>query len=105
MKIVIAAAVTAFSIFVSISPSFASTDTYNSGHHYGCDDAGISDPSDRYINQPGKGPSFYTNEFMDGYNDGFYQCSVSNGNLSGDGNVTLGAECQMRLLSNDKLFQ
>lgn len=30
MKIVIAAAVMAFSIFVSISPSFASTDTYDS---------------------------------------------------------------------------
>jgi hypothetical protein len=31
------------------------TDTYNSGHDRGCDDAGISDPSDRYINRPGKG--------------------------------------------------
>lgn len=99
MKIVISAAVMVFSIFVSISLSFASTDTYDSGRDHGCDDAGISDQSHRYINQPGKG-------FMDGYNDGFYECSVSNGNfIGGDGNVTLGVECQMRALNDGELFQ
>jgi hypothetical protein len=124
MKIVIAAAVTALSIFVSSSPSFASTDTYDSGRDHGCDDAGISDPSDRYINQPGKGPSFHTNEFMDGYNDGFYVCSSvtnnpdsdypeyfldenlsSSSDIDRDGNVTLGAECGMRALNDDQVYQ
>ena len=123
MKIVIAAAVTAFSIFVSASPSFASTDTYDSGHDHGCDDAGISDPSDRYINQLGKGPSFHINGFMDGYYNGFYECStgtnnpdsdypdyfldenLSNSDIGRDGNVTLGAECEMRLLNDDQVFQ
>ena len=38
---------------------------------------GISDVSDRYINQPEKGPSFHTNEFMRGYNDGYDDCSGS----------------------------
>jgi hypothetical protein len=31
---------------------------YESGYDHGCDDADISDPDDRYINQPEKGPSF-----------------------------------------------
>jgi hypothetical protein len=39
------------------------------------DDGGIADPSDRYINQPQKGPAFHTNEFMDGYYAGFDECS------------------------------
>jgi hypothetical protein len=48
---------------------------YDSGYDHGCDDAGISDPSDRYINEPGKGPRFHTNEFMQGYNAGYNACS------------------------------
>lgn len=103
---------------------FASTDTYDSGRDHGCDDAGISDPSDRYINQPGKGPSTHTNEFMDGYYDGIYECSTGTNNpdsdypdyfldeklssssdIGRDGNVTLGAECQMRALNDGELFQ
>jgi hypothetical protein len=54
---------------------------YDSGYDHGCDDAKISDPNDRYINQPEKGPSFHTNEFMRGYNDGYDNCS---GNSSSD---------------------
>jgi hypothetical protein len=57
------------------SSSYASRDAYNSGYVHGCYDAGISDPDDRYINRPGKGPSFHTISFMNGYNDGFYLCS------------------------------
>jgi hypothetical protein len=41
----IAGAIMAFSIFVSISPSFASTDIYDSGSDHGSDDDGISDDS------------------------------------------------------------
>lgn len=52
---------------------------YDSGYDHGCDDAGISDPSDRYINEPGKGPSFHTEEFMSGYDAGFYSCRSGGG--------------------------
>jgi hypothetical protein len=47
---------------------------YDSGYNHGCDDARISDPSDRYINQPEKGPAFHTSEFMNGYDSGFNSC-------------------------------
>jgi hypothetical protein len=102
------------------SAGYATTDVYGNGYDHGCDDAGIAVPSDKYINQPGKGPSFHTNEFMDGYDDGFNECSGKgylgearginpNGNYSdnhlGNGNVTLGAECGIRLLIDDQLFQ
>lgn len=50
---------------------------YDSGYDHGCDDAGISDPSDRYINQDEKGPSYHTSEFMDGYYAGVNACSGS----------------------------
>lgn len=55
----------------------SSNSPYDSGYDHGCDDAGISDPSDRYINQPEKGPSFHTSEFMNGYNAGFNSCGSS----------------------------
>lgn len=54
---------------------YASSDEYNIGYVHGCNDAKIADPDDRYINQPGKGPSFHTISFMNGYNDGFYLCT------------------------------
>lgn len=53
----------------------SSKSPYESGYDHGCDDADISDPVDRYVNQPEKGPSFHTNEFMRGYNDGYDECS------------------------------
>jgi hypothetical protein len=73
----------------SIPSAFASTNAYNSGYDHGCDDADISDPSDRYINQPGKGSSFHSGAFMDGYNAGFNSCSGSgddNDNNDNDNN-------------------
>jgi hypothetical protein len=48
---------------------------FESGYGHGCNDAGILDFSDRYINQPGKGPSFHTDEFMRGYDTGYNACS------------------------------
>jgi len=51
------------------------SDVYHSGYAHGCSDAGISEESDRYINQPEKGPSNHTDQFMNGYYDGFYSCS------------------------------
>ena len=49
--------------------------SYRSGYSHGCSDSKVSDTSERYINQPGKGPGYHTNEFMRGYNDGFESCS------------------------------
>ena len=66
------------------SSAYASSDAYDSGYGHGCDDAGISDPDDRYINQPEKGPSFHTGTFMRGYNDGFDACSGNNRGGSDD---------------------
>lgn len=60
-------------------PSYASEDDpYDSGYDHGCDDAKIFDSSDRYINQPEKGPAFHTDRFMEGYNAGFSACAGSN---------------------------
>src|SRR5215203_2848029 len=58
----------------------SSKSPYESGYDHGCDDADISDPDDRYINQPEKGPSFHTDEFMRGYNDGYDACSGGGSN-------------------------
>lgn len=51
---------------------------YSSGYDHGCDDAKIANPDDKYINQPGKGPSYHTGSFMNGYYDGFDGCFDSN---------------------------
>lgn len=61
---------------------------YESGYDHGCDDADISDPNDRYINQPEKGPSFHTDEFMRGYNSGYDACSASSGDEESNGSVS-----------------
>lgn len=58
-----------FSRILPSSTCLASKDPYDSGYEDSCDDARISDPSERYYNQPEKGPSFHTNAFNSGYND------------------------------------
>jgi hypothetical protein len=79
------------SIVTFALPSYASgNDPYDSGYDHGCDDAGISDSSERYINQPEKGHSFHTNAFMNGYYDGFDACSGSSGGSSNDDRSNLG---------------
>jgi hypothetical protein len=76
MIISILVVTTISTLIVFIPMAYASEDDpYRSGYDHGCDDAGISDPAERYINQPGKGPSFHTGGFMRGYNDGFDACS------------------------------
>jgi hypothetical protein len=47
---------------------------YDAGYDHGCSDAKLPF-SARYINEPDKGPSFHTQEFMSGYNAGFSACS------------------------------
>jgi hypothetical protein len=59
---------------------------HTSGYNRGCSDAGISNPADRYINQPEKGPSFHSKEFMNAYNAGFNACSGDGRGNSGGGN-------------------
>lgn len=54
---------------------------FDSGYGHGCSDAKISVDSQRYINQPGKGPSYHTSDFMDGYYQGFDYCSTTVNNL------------------------
>ncbi|MGH9950506.1 MAG: hypothetical protein ACRD5J_02690 [Nitrososphaeraceae archaeon] len=72
------------------SANAGSKSPYESGRDHGCDDADISDPDDRYINQPEKGPSFHTNEFMRGYNAGYDSCSGSGGGGSSGGSSSGG---------------
>jgi hypothetical protein len=74
-------------IIVTGNNKVSGSSAYDRGYDHGCDDAKISDPSDRYINQPEKGPSFHTDEFMNGYNDGYNLCSSGGSNAdSNDSN-------------------
>jgi hypothetical protein len=54
---------------------------FDSGYSHGCSDAKISIDSQRYLNQPGKGPSYHTSDFMDGYYQGFDYCSTTVNNI------------------------
>jgi hypothetical protein len=54
----------------SITTTNTTKSPFESGYDHGCSDVKISDFSDRYINQPEKGPSFHTEEFMRGYDTG-----------------------------------
>jgi hypothetical protein len=75
------------SISISATSVYGSEQSpYDSGYDHGCDDAGLS-PSDRYINEEGKGPSHHTNAFMNGYNSGYDSCS---GESSGFGSNSRG---------------
>jgi hypothetical protein len=74
-KFVIVASV--FVLVVAMIPSsrLTAASSHSAGYHHGCDDAKISNVDDRYISQPGKGPSFHTQEFMNRYNAGLRACS------------------------------
>ena len=50
---------------------------YDSGYSHGCSDAKISNLSERYINQQGKGTNSHTFSFMHGYYNGYSACSTS----------------------------
>jgi hypothetical protein len=74
----------------------SSKSPYDSGYDHGCDEAGISDPSEQYINQPEKGPAYHTSEFMDGYYAGLNSCgpnqSYSEDKYDGSDNYDSGSE-------------
>ena len=63
--------------------SASSKSTYESGYDHGCDDSELK-AEDRYINEPGKGASFHTDESMDGYSTGYQECKEDNSNDSGN---------------------
>lgn len=68
-----------FAIVGGPAAAYASEQSpYDSGYNHGCDDAGLS-PSDRYVNEEGKGPSQHTGQFMNGYNAGFSNCGGGSG--------------------------
>ena len=64
-------------ILNSLEQPIYAASAHTSGYSHGCSDAQISNPADRYINQPQKGPSFHTSTFMNGYNDWYNSCSGS----------------------------
>ena len=68
---------------ILVAPNVYASSPYDSGYNHGCDDAGLSS-SDRYINEPGKGPNFHTDEFMSGYYDGFQKCGGDEGSEVGE---------------------
>jgi|SRR5919198_756536 hypothetical protein len=76
-KLAIAAAliiVSAASLGIIQSAMAKKGTPFQAGYDHGCSDAKETF-SLRYINQPGKGPSFHTQEFMNGYNRAFSACS------------------------------
>ena len=72
LAIAIALAITTASSLL-IQSAIAKGTPYQAGYDHGCSDAKLTF-SERHINQPGKGPSFHTEEFMSGYNAGFSAC-------------------------------
>lgn len=46
---------------------------YKSGYNHGCDDVGLP-ANQKYINQDEKGPAYHSQDFMNGYYDGYASC-------------------------------
>ena len=55
---------TVVAILIQLGQCTFAISGYDSGYNHGCSDAKLSDPSERYINQPEKGPSFHSDAFM-----------------------------------------
>jgi hypothetical protein len=71
--------------FLFYNVDASSKSPYESGYDHAQDDCGL-DTDDRYINQPGKGPSQHTRAFMNGYNDGIADCDNGNDDSDSDSN-------------------
>jgi hypothetical protein len=54
---------------------------YQSGYNHGCSDAQLG--GHPYLDTPGKGPSFHTGIFMQGYYNGYNSCSNGAGEQQG----------------------
>jgi hypothetical protein len=74
---------------------------HTSGYNHGCSDAQISNPSDRYINQPEKGSSFHSDAFMQTYNEGFGACSGGHIQLVNDNSDSSSGDSNSNSNSND----
>ena len=61
-------------VYFIVPNAMAKVTSFQAGYDHGCSDVKLTF-SARYINQPGKGPSFHTQEFMNGYNVGFNACN------------------------------
>jgi hypothetical protein len=69
---------------LGVSPepvSASSKSPYESGYDHGCDDSELK-AEDRSINEPGKGASFHTDEFMVGYRSEYQECKEGSSNDS-----------------------
>jgi hypothetical protein len=60
-------------------PAYAAS-APTSGYNRGCSDAQISNPADRYINQPENGPGFHSKAFLQAYNEGYNSCTTQQSN-------------------------
>lgn len=76
IKVAIIAVLVIVAASLGIQTGLGKETPYDIGYQHGCSDAKLPF-SERYINQPGKGPSFHTPEFMGGYHAGFNACTVS----------------------------
>ncbi|MGN6629996.1 MAG: PKD domain-containing protein, partial [Candidatus Nitrosocosmicus sp.] len=77
---------------------------YDSGYNHGCSDAKISKPENRYINQPGRGPSFHTPAFNQGYQTGFNSCSKHQPPIANAGQDKTVLEGQTIVLDGQKSY-
>lgn len=68
-----------------VQTAIAKGTPYQAGYDHGCDDAKISNVDARYVNQPDKGPSQHTAEFIRGYHADFTTCL---GHVDAPGAVT-----------------
>jgi hypothetical protein len=80
----------------------SSKSPYDSGYDHGCNDSELK-PKDRYINEPGKGVAYHTDEFMDGYRDGYDECR---NNLEREGSTSsnVGATSEEGSIDSDECF-
>ena len=67
-------------VYFIVPNAMAKVTSFQARYDHGCSDVKLTF-SARYINQPGKGPSFHTQEFMNGYNVGFNACNHSSSTL------------------------
>ena len=66
-------AISATVILIPLGQPASAKSMYDLGYDHGCTDANAG--GHPYLESPGKGPSFHTDAFMQGYNDGYSDCS------------------------------
>jgi hypothetical protein len=74
--VIIKVGVIMYLVCVQTQNVMAKETPFQDGYGHGCADSKLT-LSERYIDQPSKGPQFHTQEFMTGYNTGFNTCRHS----------------------------